>query len=90
VHGPRLPDVDHSQKKFNTGMVVVVEHGKTPSAELMERTNGIRLRWMDYWETTTGHRSSMTTNPKEMSGRVVFRPQGEPGFNRSPDSGVGC
>jgi hypothetical protein len=64
VHGPRLPDVDHSQKNFNTGMVVVVEHGKTPSAELIERTNGIRLRWMDYWETTTGHRSSMTTNVK--------------------------
>jgi hypothetical protein len=45
-------------------MVVVVEHGKTPSNELIERTNGIRVRWMDYWETTTGHRSSMTTNPK--------------------------
>jgi hypothetical protein len=64
AHGPRLPDVDHSQKKFNTGMVVVVEHGNIPSKELMERTNGIRLRWMDYWETTTGHRSSMTTSPK--------------------------
>ena len=64
VAGPRLPDVDHSQKKFNTGMVVVVEHGNAPSKELIERTNGIRLRWMDYWETTTGHRSSMTTNPK--------------------------
>ena len=64
VHGLRLPDVDHSQKKFNTGMVVVVERGNTPSKELIERTNGIRLRWMDYWETTTGHRSSMTTNPK--------------------------
>ncbi len=64
VHGPRLPDVDHSQKNFNTGMVVVVEHGKTPSEELITRTDGIRLRWMDYWETTTGHRSSMTTNVK--------------------------
>lgn len=64
VQGPRLPDVDHSQKAFNTGMVMVVEHGKTPSKELIERTNGIRLRWMDYWETTTGHRSTMTTNVK--------------------------
>jgi len=64
VEGPRLPDVDHSQKKFNTGMVVVVEHGKKPSPELLERTNGIRLRWMDYWETTTGHRASMTTEVK--------------------------
>jgi hypothetical protein len=64
VEGPRLPDVDHAQKNFNTGMVVVVEHGKTPSEELLERTEGIRLRWMDYWQTTTGHRSTMTTNPK--------------------------
>jgi hypothetical protein len=63
VEGPRFPDVDHSQKNFNTGMVVVVEHGKTPSKELLERAEGIRLRWMDYWETTTGHRSTMTTNP---------------------------
>jgi hypothetical protein len=64
VNGPRLPDVDHAQKQFNTGMVMIVEHGKTPSKELMEKTEAIRLRWMDYWETTTGHRSSMTTNPK--------------------------
>jgi len=64
VEGPRLPDVDHSQKNFNTGMVVVVEHGKTPSKELIEKTNGIRLRWMDYWTTTTGHRSTMTANPR--------------------------
>jgi hypothetical protein len=63
VEGPRLPDVDHSQKNFNTGMVVVVEHGRTPSRELIQKVNGIRLRWMDYWTTTTGHRSTMTTNP---------------------------
>jgi hypothetical protein len=64
VEGPRLPDVDHSQKKFNTGIVVVVEHGKSPSAELIERANGIRERWIDYWETTTGHRASMKTDPR--------------------------
>jgi hypothetical protein len=64
AEGPRLPDVDHSQKKFNTGIVVVVEHGRAPSPELLERANGIRMRWMDYWETTTGHRASMTTNPR--------------------------
>ena len=64
AEGPRLPDVDRSQKNFNTGMVVVVEHGKTPSRELIERTNGIRERWMDYWSTTTGHRSTMTTDPQ--------------------------
>jgi hypothetical protein len=65
VEGPRLPDVDHAQKKFNTGMVMVVEHGARPSPELVERTNGIRERWIDYWETATGHRSSMTASPRE-------------------------
>ena len=64
AEGPRVPDIDHAQKQFNTGMVVVVEHGKTPSKQLIERTNGIRERWIDYWATVTGHRSSMTANPR--------------------------
>jgi len=67
VEGPRLPGVDQSQKRFNTGIVVVVEHGAKPSRELIERANGIRERWIDYWSTTTGHRSSMTANPQPPS-----------------------
>jgi hypothetical protein len=42
---------------------VVVEHGKSPSRELIEQANGIREQWIKYWETTTGHRASMTVNP---------------------------
>jgi len=64
AEGPRLPDVDHSQKQFNTGIVVIVEHGNKPSKELIERANGIREGWIDYWATTTGHRSSMTATLK--------------------------
>jgi hypothetical protein len=64
AEGPRIPDVDHSQRKFNTGIVVVVEHGQTPSAELIERANAIGERWIDYWRITTGQRASMTTNPR--------------------------
>ena len=64
VEGPRQPDVDHSQKQFNTGMVIVVEHGKTPSRELIERVNGIRGAWTDYFATVTGHRASMTATVK--------------------------
>jgi hypothetical protein len=64
VEGPRAPDVDHAQKKFNTGIVVIVEHGAKPSKGLIERANGIRERWIDYWATTTGRRSSMTTSPR--------------------------
>jgi hypothetical protein len=64
AQGPRLPDVEHSQKAFNTGLVLVIEPGKVPSQELVERVNGIRRRWIDYWTTTTGHRSTMTATPR--------------------------
>ena len=64
VEGPRTPDVNHSQRAFNTGMVMVVEHGKQPSRELIERTEGIRKQWLEYWPITTDHRSSMTANPQ--------------------------
>src|SRR5579875_1434569 len=63
VEGPRLPDVYHSQRKFNTGIVVMVEHGNRPSPELLERANGIAKAWIDYWGTVTNHRASMTVNP---------------------------
>jgi hypothetical protein len=63
AEGPRSPDVDHSQRHFNSGIVVIVEHGRTPSAELITRANGIRREWIDYWAITTGHRASMTVDP---------------------------
>jgi hypothetical protein len=59
AEGPRLPDVDHSQREFNTGMVLIVEHGKQPSQELIDRVNGIRQQWIKYWSIATGHRASM-------------------------------
>ena len=64
AEGRRSPDVDHAQKKFNTGLVLVVEHGQKPSRELIEKANGIREAWIDYWTTSTGHRSSMTAKPQ--------------------------
>jgi len=64
AEGPRVPDVDHSQRSFNTGMVLVVEHGRAPSQELVERTDAIRQRWIYYWDRATGHRATMTTNPQ--------------------------
>lgn len=65
AQGVRLPDVDHSQKKFNTGIVVMVEHGKAPSPELIDRADGIRRQWIIYRETVTGHRSLMTATAKK-------------------------
>jgi hypothetical protein len=64
AEGPRTPGVDESQRKFNTGMVMVVQHGAQPSRELIARTNGIRLQWMEYFSITTGRRAFMTTNPE--------------------------
>ena len=63
VEGVRSPGVDKSQRHFNTGMVIVVQHGAKPSRELIERTNGIRGQWIEYFSITTGHRASMTANP---------------------------
>jgi hypothetical protein len=64
AEGPRLPDVDHSQRHFNTGMVMIVQHGMKPSSELIERTEGIREQWMKYFSIATGRRASMTANPR--------------------------
>ena len=63
AEGPRVPDVNHSQRAFNTGMVLIVEHGKHPSKELVDRANGIRQQWITYWSITTGHRGSMSVSP---------------------------
>jgi hypothetical protein len=64
AEGPRLPDVNHSQRQFNTGMVIVVQHGLKPSRELIERTEGIREQWIKYFSIVTGRRASMTANPR--------------------------
>jgi hypothetical protein len=64
AEGPRLPAVDKSQRQFNTGMVILVQHGEKPSSELREQTEAIRKLWMEYFSTTTGHRASMTANPR--------------------------
>ena len=64
AEGPRVPTVAQSQRHFNTGIVVIVEHGRAPSAELINRANGIRREWIDYWAIATGHRASMTVNPR--------------------------
>lgn len=63
AEGPRVPDVYHSQRKFNTGIVVMVEHGKAPTRELIDRATAIRAQWIDYWSITTGGRASMTATP---------------------------
>ena len=63
AEGPRLPAADQSQRQFNTGMAIVVQYGAKPSRKLVERTEGIRKQWIDYFSITTGHRAVMTVLP---------------------------
>ncbi len=61
--GPREPDVMHSQRHFNTGMVIIVQHGQKPSRRLIDETSGIRKQWMKFFSIVTGRRATMTANP---------------------------
>lgn len=63
ANGLRQPSFEISQKAFNTGVVIIVGHGQRPSPELVERANGIRRTWLDFWSRTTGRRSTMTASP---------------------------
>lgn len=67
AEGPRSPDAAHSQRKFNTGIVVMVEAGRKPSAKLLREADGIRRQWIIYWTTVTGRRAQMTTDPGKRS-----------------------
>ena len=62
--GPRVPDFDHAQKKFNTAIVVMTMPGKQPTPELISAANHIAEHWIAYWSKTTGGRSVMTVSPK--------------------------
>jgi hypothetical protein len=62
--GPREPDFAHSQKKFNTGIVVMTMPGKQPSKELVSAADAIAEHWVRYWARTTDGRSEMTTSPR--------------------------
>jgi len=62
--GPREPDFAHSQKKFNTAIVVMTMHGKQPTNQLITAANNIAAHWIKYWSTTTGGRSVMTVEPR--------------------------
>jgi hypothetical protein len=62
--GPRVPDFDGAQKKFNTAIVVMTMPGKPPTKELISAANNISEHWIAYWSKTTGGRSVMTVIPK--------------------------
>ena len=62
--GPREPDFAHSQKKFNTAIVVMTMHGQQPTKELITAANNIGEHWIRYWAKTTDGRAVMTVSPR--------------------------
>jgi hypothetical protein len=60
-NGPRVPSFEDAPKEFSTAFVAVVLPGRTPSPELLERTDGIRRQWMSYWAKVTGGVATMST-----------------------------
>jgi hypothetical protein len=62
--GPREPDFDHSQKKFNTAIVVMTMPGEQPTQKLIDGASAIARHWIAFWTKTTGGRSVMTVSPK--------------------------
>ncbi len=62
--GPRVPDFEHSQKAFNTAIVVMTEPGRQPTPELIKAANDISRKWIGFWSSSTGGRSTMTVNPR--------------------------
>lgn len=62
--GPRVPDFDHTQKTFNTAIVVMTMPGKPPTTELLSAAKNIGEHWIVYWSKVTGGRSVMTVSPK--------------------------
>lgn len=62
--GPREPDFEHAQKRFNTAIVVMTEPGKQPTPELINAATNIAQHWIAYWAKTTGGRSEMSVTPR--------------------------
>lgn len=64
-NGPRVPSFEEAPKVFSTAFVAVVLPGQTPSPELIERTDGIRRQWIEYWARITGGVATMSTGLRE-------------------------
>ena len=64
-NGPRVPAFQDAPKDFSTAFVAVVLPGRTPSPELLERTDAIRRQWIDYWSRVTGGVATMSTRLRD-------------------------
>jgi len=64
-NGPRMPPYGEAQTEYSTAVVAVVLPGRSPSPALLERLEGIRRAWVDFFARTTGGTASMSTSLRE-------------------------
>jgi hypothetical protein len=69
-NGPRVPSFADAPREFTTAFVAVVLPGRTPSPELLERTDAIRRQWITYWNKVTGGIATMSTGLDASSSRA--------------------
>jgi hypothetical protein len=67
-NGPRVPSFENAPKEFSTAFVAVVLPGQAPSPELLQRTDGIRRQWIEYWHAVTGGHATMSTSLRGTNG----------------------
>ena len=64
AEGLRTPTPDKSQRKFNTGLVLIAAPGAAaPKPDTIKRANEIAAKWIEYFSITTGRRASTTVSP---------------------------
>ena len=61
AEGPRVPSAASAPKDFNMAFVLVTRPGEEPKAGSIEKLEGIRQRWIEYWNQATDGRSDVDT-----------------------------
>lgn len=75
AEGPREPAAAKSQKVFNAGFVYLLEPGKTPTVDLLDRHAEYRDEVVEHWSHITGGRSRITTYVDGRVGATLENPQ---------------
>jgi hypothetical protein len=60
--GPRIPDVESSQKEFRVAFIVLTEKGTSPSNKMLEKIAVYRDSLVEYFSLATGRRGSLNTS----------------------------
>jgi len=58
--GPRLPDVQHSQKNFRVAFILLTEQGAQPSSAVLDKIARYRDALVQYFSVSTDRRATMS------------------------------